>query len=182
MRLGRTAVGAERARLHATYRLAVAKPPIDYIEIVTPFRRIVLATEARAARGERALAQREAIDLLARAPDRLDVYVEMTFHPFNTFVGVPAYEVVLVSGAGVTIPARAVSRIPRSGPRLNSLPPALPELLGSASAVEPGPLSGGTLAAQFDLEPLDAAGRYEVLVRERDEELGRTTVDLGRLR
>ena len=36
------------------------------------------------------------IDLLAESGDRLDVYVEMTFHPQNTYIGVPDYVVALM--------------------------------------------------------------------------------------
>jgi hypothetical protein len=180
--LGRTALGAERTRLHASYRLNGPKPPLDYIEIVTPFRRIVLAAQARMAGGQRSLAQREALDILASAPDLMDVYVEMTFHPLNTFIGVPDYDVRLVAMTGEIIASQALSRLPRTGPRLDSLPAALPSLLQGRASGDGAPLSGGTLVAQFDLLSIDAGGRYDVLVREEDTEVGRVAVNLARLR
>jgi hypothetical protein len=182
MMLGRTAVATERTRLHASYRLPVGKAPVDYVEIVTPFRRVVLAAQSRAARGERALAQREALELLANAPDQLDVYVEMTFHPFNTFIGVPEYAVLLVPRTGRPVAPRATARVPRAGPRLESLPPALPAALDSGSPVNRAPLSGGTLIAQFDLNALELSAAYDVVVREGETERGRVGVDLARLR
>ena len=62
---------------------------MDYLEIVTPFRRIVLAAQARAGAGDRRFGQREALEIEAAAPGQIDLYAELTFHPLNTFVLVP---------------------------------------------------------------------------------------------
>ena len=181
MTLGRTAIGTERTRFHSSYRVSGATPPIDYIDIVTPFRRVVLGAQSRAARGERALAQREALDLLAGNPDQLDVYVEMTFHPLNTFIGVPEYDLRLETAAGAAAQARAIRRVPRTGPRLDGLPPASPSLLENRVPADAAALTGGTLAAQFDLQMLDASGRYDIVVLDGKTELGRVRVNLAAL-
>ena len=91
---------SELARFNELYRVKVEKAPVDYLEVVTPFRRIVLTGSARAAAGDRGFGQRQAIDLLAEAGDRLDVYAEITLNPLNTYIGVPEYVVALVNGSG----------------------------------------------------------------------------------
>ena len=45
--LGQTAIAADLVRFHQPYRVDVQRAPVDYLEIVTPFRRIVLAAQAR---------------------------------------------------------------------------------------------------------------------------------------
>jgi hypothetical protein len=50
--LGRTPIDAKRQRFHAPYRIMVGAPPVDYIEIVTPYRRVVLAAEKAARAGD----------------------------------------------------------------------------------------------------------------------------------
>src|SRR3954465_10574862 len=94
--IGQSRLAAERARFHLPYRIPVNKSPVDYIDIVTPFRRVELAAEARAAAGQRGFGQREALEIVAAAPDRLDTYVELTFHPLNTYIGVPNYDLALM--------------------------------------------------------------------------------------
>jgi hypothetical protein len=44
--IGQTRVESQRARFHQPYRIPVNRPPVDYIEVVTPFRRVALAAEA----------------------------------------------------------------------------------------------------------------------------------------
>ena len=62
--LGQSRGERERARFHMPYRLVVSRAPVDFVEVVTPFRRIVLEAEARAQTGDRAFGQRQAIELL----------------------------------------------------------------------------------------------------------------------
>ena len=82
-------------RFHQPYRLQVARPPFDYIDVVTPFRRVVLNTEERTNLGIRGVTNREAADALGTAAGVVEIRVEMTFHPQNVFIGVPGYDVEL---------------------------------------------------------------------------------------
>src|SRR4029453_2200687 len=91
--LGQSRIDDVRSRFHAAYHIEVMQPPVDYIEVVTPFRRIALDAEARTRAGERVYGQREALATLGDNPARVDVIVELTFHPLNNFVGVPSYTV-----------------------------------------------------------------------------------------
>jgi hypothetical protein len=179
---GDSRVPMVRTRFHQPYRIPVGIAPIDYIEIVTPFRRIVQLTETRARSGGRTLGQNETI---AAAGDRyglLEVVVELTFHPLNTFVGVPEYGVEL---AGPTlreqIEPRQLARIPRFGPRVEgpvaSVRDAVPAIPGPTT-----PMLGGIVIAGFDAEELDPKGVYDVVVTEGEKSLARARLDLGRLR
>ena len=80
--VGQSRIEAVRTRFHQPYRIQVSRPPIDYIDIVTPFRRVALLAEERAQAGGR-LFQREAIALLGDRSTLVEILVEMTFHPLN---------------------------------------------------------------------------------------------------
>ena len=119
--VGQSWIEAVRTRLHQPYRIQVSRPPIDYLDIVTPFRRVALLAEERAQAGGR-LFQRDAIALLGDRSTLVEILVEMTFHPLNVFVGVPAYNVELATAASAarikTLENRAypaIRRAPRRG-------------------------------------------------------------------
>ena len=183
--LGQSRTERERLRYHADYRFTINRPPLDYVEVVTPFRRVVLAAEARALAGDRRFGQRQALELLAAADGQLDVRVELTFHPLNTYVGVPEYGIQLVTRAAR--PAQApvapvsVERIPRYGARVDGTPVFRPAP-GAAGGGKSQPLLGGTVVAHFDGPSLDTNGNYEVIMEDAGKELGRVSVDFGKLR
>src|SRR5438034_9814578 len=87
--LGQSRIDDTRSRFHAPYRVEVMQPPVDDVEVVTPFRRIVLDAEGRGRAGERLYGQREAIATLGDNPSRVDLVVDLTFHPLNNYLGVP---------------------------------------------------------------------------------------------
>ena len=179
IKLGQSSAEKERARYHLAYRLEVNKAPLDYIDIVTPFRRVVLGAETRARIGDRMFGQRQALELLAGKGRQIDVHAEFTFHPQNTFVGVPEYVIRL--GGDRLIAPRATERVPRFGARVDRSPLFLPVPGGIASA-RSQPMLGGTVIAQFDGESLNAMGTYDVLVLEEEKELGRVRVNFATLR
>jgi len=173
----------ERQRFHAAYRLSVDEPPVDYVSIITPYRRVVLDAEQVIGAG-RSTGQRDALNVLADASAQVDIVVEMTFHPLNTFVGVPAYELTLVpteEPSDDPIEPLSVARVPRHGPRLveqnTPVPVAVPQVPNSSE-----PMLGGTLIATFDGNVLDERGVYELLIMDGDDELARVPVDLGAFR
>jgi len=182
--IGQSRVEAQRARFHQPYRLAVSRAPVDAVEIVTPFRRVVLAAEARARAGATAFTQREALALLAEADSRVEIDVELTFHPLNTYLGVPAYFVTLGEGANVVQPA-SLERLPLFSPRVDRLspPPPVAPTPVTPSTSQPGqPLVGGTVITQFDSCALNPSGAYDIVIREGEKEIARARVDLGKLR
>jgi hypothetical protein len=180
--IGQSRVEKDRRTFHAPYRVHVNTAPIDFIDIVTPFRRVALHAEARARIGDRSFNQRQAFELLGTAPAEVEVWVELTFHPQHTYVGVPAYRVALVDGRGVRIMPRAIVREPRFGARVDGEPLRIPVPGGLARAGVSEPMLGGTVMAQFDGRVLNTAGAYDVVVEDEKREMARVRIDLGKLR
>jgi hypothetical protein len=180
--IGQSRFDAERTRFHNGYRIVLSRPPVDWIDVITPFHRVALAAEARARIGDRVFGQREAQAALNNAPNLIELLIELTFHPLNTFVGVPPYEITLNRAQGKPITAQYINRYPRFGPRTEGNAPALPNpnaapLLGSGL-----PMLGGSILAQFAMDGIDPNGRYDIVVTDGGKELLRTGVDLGRMR
>jgi hypothetical protein len=181
--IGQSRITVERSRFHAPYRIAVGKAPLDMIHVVTPFRRIVLAAEERVQSGGTSIGQKEALQALADAPDQLDLYIELTFHPLNTYIGVPAYDAaLLVPGTSRRVEPKSLDRFPRYGPRVEG--GLLPSTGGSSLTLprQGQTLLGGTLIARFDIQLLEPAGVVELSVSEAGKELARARLDLAPLR
>src|SRR5215216_4170820 len=120
--IGQSRIEADRTRFHAPYRVSINKAPVDFVEVVTPFRRVVLTAESRARIGDRSFGQRLAFDVLDAAPAQIDLWAEFTFHPLNTYVGVPAYEISLTDARGARIQPRDIEVQSRYGPRVEGTP------------------------------------------------------------
>jgi hypothetical protein len=182
--IGQSRLTGERERFHAPYRVRVAMPPVDDIVVITPFRRIVLDAQAQEEAGNHTYGQRNALEALAAAPGVLEVDVELTFHPLNTFVGVPDYRVAIVppGASAPRIDPLSTDRIPRFGPRVAGGPLPLPQPGGLTRKGRSSPMLGGTLVARFDARMLDATGRYDVVISEGGKELARGRMDLEKLR
>jgi hypothetical protein len=181
---GQSRIESQRTRFHAPYRVRVAQPPVDWIDVVTPFHRVELAAEANARKGGAQFGQRQALEVLGDAPDQIDLLIELTFHPLNTFVGVPAFQIELVAPEGERVAPRQLDRYPRFGPRLDSSGPVFPAPNAAAAFGGGQPVLGGTLIAAFDGTRLEPKGRYEVVVMDGNgkNELARATLDLARMR
>jgi hypothetical protein len=180
--LGKSAVERDRTNFHAPYRLTIARPPVDYIEVITPFRRVVLAAEQRARAGDRSFGQRQVLADPALAAGELELRAELTFHPLNTYVAVPEYSLTLSGAGSPRVEPRTFNRAPRYTPRVDGQPsvtsvPGAPTLPGTSQ-----PIIGGTVSAAFDLRTLNPNALYEVVLWERDAEISRARLDLSRLR
>jgi hypothetical protein len=180
--LGQSRIDDVRSRFHAAYHIDVMQAPVDYIEVVTPFRRIALDAEARTRAGERLYGQREALATLGDNPSRFDVVAELTFHPLNNYVGVPAFAITLAPPRGNAIEPRTINRVPRFGPRLSGRPMPYPYMTNSSGLQGSQPMLGGSVVASFDGAALDPRGTYVVLIRESGKDVAKATVDLARLR
>lgn len=174
-------------RYHADYRFPVNMPPVDFVSVVTPFRRLVLSAETEERLGRRMFGQREALAAVQPDPERFEIYVELTFHPHNTFVGVPAYtmELELQGRSGTLVVPLEIERIPRFGPRYDDTWYPFPYPRSSGSTVQlpaSEPLLGGTLIGRFAGAQIDADGAYAVVIKDGKKQLGRGRIDLARLR
>jgi hypothetical protein len=176
--LGQTAIPADIRRFHEPYRVTVGRAPVDYVEVVTPYRRIVLAAQARWGAGDRRWGQRQAIELEATVPRQVDLYAELTFHPLNSFVLVPGYRMQIILPSGEPLPPRNTSSLPRYGPRVDGgLVPFTPTPVpGGPVPGRSQPMLGATIVASFDSQAV-AAGcsrRCDLLI----EEEGKTRVQV----
>ncbi|HTM03290.1 MAG TPA: hypothetical protein VL173_07305 [Vicinamibacterales bacterium] len=179
--IGQSRIAADRTGFHAPYRILVAQGPVDFIDVVTPFRRVVLAADERAQLGDRSFGQQKGLDLLEAANGQFDFDVDLTFHPLNTFVGIPAYDVVMYRGTSRILPVM-VDRVPRYGARVDGLPSAGPRPAGPVLSRGSQPMLGGMLVARFAGESLDATGVMRVEILDEDSVLASVSIDLGRLR
>lgn len=178
---GQARFDAERTRLHNTYRLSVSRAPVDWIDVLTPFYRVALAAEARARLGDRTFGQRESLALLNASPNLFELVIELTFHPLNTYVGVPNYQVTLNRGQEKPVAAQSINRYPRFGPRTQSTP-ALPDPNAAPVLGKDDQMSGGTVIARFAVDAVDASGRYDIVIADGNQEIVRTVVDFAKLR
>ena len=160
----------------------MSRPPVDWIDVITPFHRVALAAEAQARIGDRVFGQREAAAALRAAPDSIELLIELTFHPTNTFVGVPPYNVYLVRGVELPVTSQYINRYPRFGPRTEGAAPAPPDPNAAPILGKGQPMLGGTIVVRFSAAVLDPNGRYDIVVIEGPKELVRTEVDLGKIR
>jgi hypothetical protein len=181
IQIGQSRFDAERARFHAVYRITLTRPPVDWIDVVTPYHRVALAAEGRARLGDRTFGQREASAALSAAPNLVELLIELTFHPLNTFVGVPAYDVTL-SAQGKPIKAQYINRYPRFGPRTDAGGPALPNPNAAPVLGNGQPMLGGTMVVGFAADTLDANGRYDIVIADGGKEMIRSGLELGKMR
>ena len=104
---------------------------------------------ARRAIGETAVTGKAGSRHVGCRGHQLDVYVELTFHPLNTYIGVPRVHGADDIGDGSTRWPTSIDRLSRWTPRLEGLPPAVPTPGGIPGAPRSQPLLGGTLIAGF---------------------------------
>jgi hypothetical protein len=179
--LGQSFTERDRLAFHARYRALVARAPVDYIDIVTPFRRVVIAAEVQARQGSRRFGQREGLAVLDAAAGHVSVVAELTFHPQNTYVGVPGYDVILTRGEE-TRAALSIDRQPRFGARVDTLPAIGPRPGGLTGTRSSQPMLGGTVTAEFDGRALEPNGTYSVVLREGNATVATVRFDLSQLR
>ena len=198
--LGQAALDGGRTAFHRPYRFVIGRPPLDSVDIVTPFRRVVIAAELRARAGDRRFGQRDGLAVAASHPGQLSVHAEFTFHPLNTYVLVPQYRMAWLTRRGGRIEPANTESAPRYGPRTGpeALPVPLAGAPGAATGIRPGggqPMMGATVVSYFDARrlvgDLDPARRavgdldpaVELVIEEAGrEELARLPIDLAIVR
>lgn len=181
--IGHTRIEAERKQFHAPYRIGVSRAPIDYVDVITPFRRIAIAADARTHAGNHLFGQREALDTLGATPEQIELRIELTFPPMNTFIGVPGYTVALIpAGGGTPVALKDVSRVPRYGLRVDGMPLPYAYPTGAPTSQKSEPMLGGTIVVLIDGRLLDQAGRYDLTIADGPMTLARSRIDFGALR
>ena len=157
----------ERAAFHAPYIRALKDPVVERVEVVSEYRRVVLTAEDRARKGDRIFGYSALLAQKAVAPwnRRVSVVARLRFHPQNTYVDVPAAEVVL---DGLERARIGVLKEPIMA-------------LASQNPNERVPVMGAVVEAVFDATQVND-GTREFGVRLDGKTIARVTFDLGALR
>ena len=112
---------ASRALFHAPYRVVADDPIIEQLEIISEFRRFVLAAEDQLKAGNWMMARggfdakgRTLRDLLRPLEGQLSVRARLRFHPQNNYVTVPAFDILLGEPTLLAINAVRIPHTTRS--------------------------------------------------------------------
>lgn len=157
----------QRAAFHKPYILQPGHPELEQLEVITEYRRYLLATEEQLRMGNWLFAQspRDAQEKLKPWRERLTLIARLRFHPQNVLIGIPPYEIRL--GAPDLAPLD-LTRTP-----INAL---LSGRRGDFNA----PLVGATLEAVFDSTAIGPAARPVILSLE-GKPVASVAVDFARL-
>ena len=186
---GRQATTAERLAFHDGYQRTLKDSLVRRISIVSEYRRVVLTLEEKMRLLDRNYGQRQMTQMLVPWRGLVEVIAEVQFHPQNTYIGVPLYDVLLVRldgpAAGSVIVPEANDRRPHFGvywdpPPMGSpwwpFPPTNAPVLGRSE-----PITGGWLQARFDAG-LVTTGRFDIVVKDGAATLGSAQFDMGAIR
>jgi hypothetical protein len=153
----------ERARFHRPYVLAIGDPTVEQIEVVTEFRRVVLFAEEQIRRGDHMFGLRQAEAAMRPWHGKVTCVARLRFHPLNTFLASPPYEIVV---GDPPIPALDVRRTSLYANATNQKP------------VGPVPLTGAVVESDFDAVAVGQSPR-QIRVVLGGKEVVRTTLDFG---
>ncbi len=93
---------SSRALFHESYRVAVDNPLVEQLEVITEFRRFVIAAEDQLKAGNWMMARggfdqkgRTVKDLLRPLSGQVGIRATLRFHPQNSYVTLPAFDILL---------------------------------------------------------------------------------------
>jgi hypothetical protein len=162
----------ERQQFHRRYLFDLPGPVVTQIEVVTPFRRLVLIGEDHVARGDSMFTRglREAEAAIKPMRDLVTIRATLRFNPLNTFIESPPYSLAL-SG--------------RTSDALEPIGTNLTPLFSNEFKTRDGKklvssLIGATLESTFDAALAGQAART-VAVTLEGKEVGHVLVDFSRL-
>jgi hypothetical protein len=140
----------QRAAFHKPYLLQPGHPELEQLEVITEYRRYVLAVEEQLRMGNWLFAQspRDAQEKLTPWRERLTLVARLRFHPQNVLIGIPPYEIRL---GNPDLAPLDLTRTP-----INAL---LSGRRGDFNA----PLVGATLEAVFNSTTIGQAARPVIL-------------------
>ena len=141
---------AKRAEFHKPYIVHPDHPALEQLEAITEYRRYVMATEEQLRMGNWLFAQsaQRAQEKLASWRGRLTVAARLRFHPQNTLIGLPPYELAI---ANPDLAPLELTRTP-----INAM------LSGRRNDLQ-APLIGATLEAVFDAAVVGQTARPVIL-------------------
>ncbi len=169
--LGRSPDSTERQRFHDAYVIPLNDPLLDRLEIVTEFRRVVLATEDRVRAGDIDWGPRQAAAMLEQWRGKVTLVLRVTFPPDNTYRAMPPFALVLYGRPQTAAPPRIEPLYLLETPKYVADQPAPPGT----------PILGGIVEATFRAAPLNARAVYLAGIALEGRELRRVEVDFGRV-
>ena len=157
----------KRALFHAPYLVRVNDATVEQIEVITEFRRYVLTAQEQLRQGNWLFVQgvRNVKEQLRPWRDRMSLVARLRFHPQNTLMMVPIYDITI--GQPAVVPVDIV-RTP------------ITALLSGKKGDFNTPLMGATIEAIFDTTSLDPAARL-VSVSLAAQPVATATIDFARL-
>lgn len=155
-------------RFRARYRISIDEPPLESLEVWTPYRRAVETAAGELRAGKLRPATVEVVRAIGPLASRTTLVLNLRFFPQNVLVRVPDYSIVLYERpAGTRVEALETKRVPGS-------------ILGDP--VPPGtPILRGRVEASFDMRGLDANAVLLAGVFLDGREIRRVPVDLRSL-
>jgi hypothetical protein len=155
-----------RIAFHKPYVIRPDHPLVEQIDVVTEYRRYVLAAEEQLRMGNWLFAQSvtDAQEKLKGFRERLTLTARLRFHPQNVLISVPAYEIAL----GPDLPPLDLTRTP------------IYALLSGRPNDFNAPLVGATLEAVFDSTAIGQSARPVVLSLD-NKPLASVMIDFARL-
>jgi len=165
--LGRSTDTAARQRFHDAYVVRLNDSLLDSLEIVTEFRRVVLATEDRARAGDIGWGARQAADMLQPWRNKVTLILHVTFPPNNAYRSMPRFDIVLYGRAG------AAGRIEP----LDLL--ATPRYVSDQPAPPGTPILSGLVQATFAARELNPRAAYLGGIIFEGREVRRVEIDFG---
>jgi hypothetical protein len=157
---------AERGRFHARYTFAGNDPTIQTIEVLTEFRRVVVAAEDHILHGDHMFSARQASVLTAPWRGKVTIVVRARFHPQNVYMSVPSYRIEVGPLALAPLDVRLTPEFMQAAPNQRS---------GTVT-----PLVGGLVEADFDVNEIGQSTQV-VRVTLDKKQLARVTIDFSRL-
>jgi hypothetical protein len=159
----------ERTRFHASYLIPSSDPTVERVELLTPFRRVVVETERRLDFGDHQFGARQAAEAIKQWRSTLTISVRIRFHPQNVYVTVPPYEAMVASPGGDEVKLGSVRRTPLwARPDPNQKPAG-----GTA-------LIGAIIESDFDIAGVGQTTRIVSVVLD-GKALARATIDFTNL-
>ncbi len=169
--LGRSIDPAARQRFHDVYVIHLDGPLLDRLEIVTEFRRVVLATEDRVRAGDIDWGPQQAADMLQPWRDKVTLILHVTFPPNNAYRTMPRFGIVLFGRPQAAAAGRLEPLDLLETPRYLSGQPAPPGT----------PILGGIVQAIFAARNLDTRAVYLSGITFEGREVRRVEIDFGRI-
>lgn len=174
--LGRSPGSESSQRFHDEYVIAIGDRLLDRLEIVTEFRRVVLATEDRARFADMRWGPEQAEAMLRPWRNKVSLVLYVTFAPGNTYRAMPRFAIVLY--ARPSSPAAAGRQASRIEP-IDLL--ETPRYVSGQPAPPGTPILAGIVDATFAAGSLDRRGAYLAGIFLEDRELRRVDLDFSRI-